>query len=157
MLGQSARRVMRLDRRAAFRPGLGEGGFVEGGSVAIELRWTSGENVRLPEPASDLVVRRCAAMAVLGLPFRVLLATADGLIELGRLRTFVPTHDRERAAGSPTLQGLARAASRAFCRLIFLYSGLPVTSAPTQGGNGTSVFSRGISTSASTTPASRPS
>jgi putative ABC transport system substrate-binding protein len=40
---------------AAFRRGLGEGGFVEGQNVAIEFRWARGQYERLPALAAELV------------------------------------------------------------------------------------------------------
>jgi putative ABC transport system substrate-binding protein len=38
---------------AAFRRGLNEVGFIEGSEVAIEQRWTEGEDDRLPALVAD--------------------------------------------------------------------------------------------------------
>ena len=54
-----------VKRLAAFRKGLGVGGFVEGRDVAIEFRWASGQNARLPEMAGELVARQVAVIATL--------------------------------------------------------------------------------------------
>src|SRR5689334_23110581 len=45
---------------ASFHQGLGEGGFIEGRSVAIEYRWAEGHYDRLPALAAELVRRKVA-------------------------------------------------------------------------------------------------
>jgi ABC-type uncharacterized transport system substrate-binding protein len=49
---------------AAFRKGLGEAGFVEGRNVAVELRFAYGDNGRLPELMTDLVLHGQFAVIV---------------------------------------------------------------------------------------------
>src|SRR5947208_12150996 len=52
-------------RLAAFRKGLSEAGFVEGRNVAIEFRWSAGQNDRLDEMAAELIAKRVAVIATL--------------------------------------------------------------------------------------------
>jgi putative ABC transport system substrate-binding protein len=56
----------RPERLAALRQGLGEIGFVEGKTIAIEYRWAENQPDRLPELALELVRRQVAVIAVAG-------------------------------------------------------------------------------------------
>jgi putative ABC transport system substrate-binding protein len=51
---------------AAFRRGLGEGGFLEGQNVALEFRWARGQYDRLPALAAELASRGVAVLVAVG-------------------------------------------------------------------------------------------
>ena len=61
---------------AAFHRGLGETGFVEGQTVAIEYRWAQGQFDRLPALAVELVRQPLTLFAAIGTPASVLAAKA---------------------------------------------------------------------------------
>jgi putative ABC transport system substrate-binding protein len=51
---------------AAFRRGLGEGGFVEGRNALIAFRWGEGNYERLPALAADLISSRASVLVAAG-------------------------------------------------------------------------------------------
>src|SRR5438067_10672174 len=64
----SGSREERRDELQGFVRGLGEMGYIEGQSVAIEYRWAEGRIDRLPTMMADLVNRRVSVIAATTTP-----------------------------------------------------------------------------------------
>jgi putative ABC transport system substrate-binding protein len=67
-------------RLAALRQGIGEHGFVEGRSIAIEYRWASGIYNQLQAFAADLVERKVDVIVTSGPPSLRAASTATSII-----------------------------------------------------------------------------
>ena len=67
---------------AAFRRGLNEAGFVEGGNVAIEYRWGDGRYDRLPALASELVRIPATVLVATGITAAVAAKAATSTVPI---------------------------------------------------------------------------
>jgi putative tryptophan/tyrosine transport system substrate-binding protein len=66
---------------SAFRRGLNEIGYIEGQNLAIEFRWAE-QNDRLPQLATELVVRKPAVIVAAGTPQVLALRAATSTIPI---------------------------------------------------------------------------
>src|SRR5262249_39368827 len=69
-------------RRAAFRTGLNETGYIEGRNVAVEYRGAQYQYERLPELAAEFVRRPAAVMVTTGTPAAVAAKAATSSIPI---------------------------------------------------------------------------
>jgi len=66
------------DRLVAFRHGLAETGHREGENIAIEYRWSRGDNEKFPTFVADLISRRVSLIVTSGATLAALAAKAAG-------------------------------------------------------------------------------
>jgi putative ABC transport system substrate-binding protein len=85
---------------AAFRDGLGETGYIDGHNVTIEYRWLEGQT--LPELVADVVHRRVAVIASVGVLFAMAAKAATTTIPI----VFGVSEDRSSLVWSRALLGL---------------------------------------------------
>jgi putative tryptophan/tyrosine transport system substrate-binding protein len=78
--GRSADAEARL--RDAFRRGLEESGYVEGRNVAVEYRFSDGQDGRLPALAADLVRQRVAVLVATDTPSALVAKAATTTIPI---------------------------------------------------------------------------
>src|SRR5215813_6819285 len=69
ILGLHAADPLETRNWEAFRTGLRERGWTEGGNILIETRWAEGNLARVPELAADLVRLRVDVIVTRGSPF----------------------------------------------------------------------------------------
>ena len=69
ILGQKAADPEEARQWQAFRLGLREHGWIEGGNILIESRWTEGNLARVPELAADLIRLKVDVIVTRGSPF----------------------------------------------------------------------------------------